>query len=111
MQVDLAREAAHLSRFIYNFRSWKDVSFPKPLYPLVHPAVLVETYEQGESVARFVDRPGKNRLNTALASIGTHTLLKMLLVRKLTLCLMYMMFLLYGLLILVYLVCDIRGIL
>lgn len=108
MQVDLAREAAHLSRFIYNFRSWKDVSFPKPLYPLVHPAVLVETYEQGESVARFVDRPGKNRLNTALASIGTHTLLKMLLVRKLTLCLMYMMF--FGLLILVYLVCDIRGI-
>lgn len=80
MQVDLAREAAHLSRFIYNFRTWKDVSFPKPLYPLVHPAVLVETYEQGESVSRFVDRPGKNRLNTALASIGTHTLLKMLLV-------------------------------
>ncbi|CAB4284583.1 unnamed protein product [Prunus armeniaca] len=29
---------------------WKDVSFPKPLYPLVHPAVLVETYEQGENV-------------------------------------------------------------
>lgn len=87
------------------------MSFPKPLYPLVHPAVLVETYEQGESVARFVDRPGKNRLNTALASIGTHTLLKMLLVRKLTLCIMYIIFLLFGLLILVYLVCDIRGIL
>lgn len=79
-QVDLAREAAHLSRFIYNFRRWKDVSFPKPLYPLVHPAVLVETFEQGESVARFVERRGKNRLNSALASIGTHTLLKMLLV-------------------------------
>jgi len=79
-QVDLAREAAHLSRFIYNFRRWKDVSFPKPLYPLVHPAVLVETYEQGESVSRFMDRPDKNRVNSALASIGTHTLLKMLLV-------------------------------
>ncbi|PRQ28708.1 putative protein kinase [Rosa chinensis] len=38
-QVDLAREAANLSRFTYNFRRWKDVSFPKPLYPLVHPAV------------------------------------------------------------------------
>ncbi len=79
-QVDLSREAAHLSRFIYNFRSWKDVSFPKPLYPLVHPAVLVESYEQGESVARFVDRPGKTRLNSELASIGTNTLLKMMLV-------------------------------
>eukprot|EP00252_Welwitschia_mirabilis_P006532 TRINITY_DN17416_c0_g1_i6.p1 TRINITY_DN17416_c0_g1~~TRINITY_DN17416_c0_g1_i6.p1 ORF type:complete len:657 (-),score=88.26 TRINITY_DN17416_c0_g1_i6:81-2051(-) len=80
-QVDLAREAAQLNRFLYNFRRWKDVSFPKPLYPLVHPAVLVETYEQGESVARYVDQPeSDNRLNRSLAHIGTHTLLKMLLV-------------------------------
>ncbi|KAI4368187.1 hypothetical protein MLD38_016773 [Melastoma candidum] len=80
-QVDLAREAAHLSRFIYNFRRWKDVSFPKPVYPLVHPAVLVETYEQGESVSRYVDElKGNSRLKSALAHIGTHALLKMLLV-------------------------------
>lgn len=80
-QVDLAREAAHLSRFIYNFRRWKDVSFPKPVYPLVHPAVLVETYEQGESVARYVDElEGHDRVKHALAHIGTHALLKMLLV-------------------------------
>ncbi|KAK1304150.1 putative aarF domain-containing protein kinase [Acorus calamus] len=80
-QVDLAREAAHLSRFIYNFRRWKDVSFPKPLYPLVHPAVLVETYEQGECVSHYVDEvEGNDRLKSALAHIGTHALLKMLLV-------------------------------
>ncbi|XP_028124130.1 probable serine/threonine-protein kinase abkC [Camellia sinensis] len=80
-QVDLAREAAHLSRFIYNFRRWKDVSFPKPVYPLVHPAVLVETFEQGESVAYYVDElEGHCRLKSALAHIGTHALLKMLLV-------------------------------
>ena len=80
-QVDLAREAAHLSRFIYNFRRWKDVSFPKPLYPLVHPAVLVETYEHGESVSHYVDELGGNdRLKSALAHIGSHALLKMLLV-------------------------------
>uniref|UniRef100_A0A0D9WAP0 ABC1 atypical kinase-like domain-containing protein n=1 Tax=Leersia perrieri TaxID=77586 RepID=A0A0D9WAP0_9ORYZ len=80
-QVDLAREAAHLSRFIYNFRRWKDVSFPKPLYPLVHPAVLVETYEHGESVAHYVDDlDGHDRIKSALAHIGTHALLKMLLV-------------------------------
>ncbi|XP_010927618.1 uncharacterized protein [Elaeis guineensis] len=80
-QVDLAREAAHLSRFIYNFRRWKDVSFPKPLYPLVHPAVLVETYEHGESVSHYVDElEGHDRLKSALAHIGTHALLKMLLV-------------------------------
>jgi aarF domain-containing kinase len=80
-QVDLAREAAHLSRFIYNFRMWKDVSFPKPLYPLVHPAVLVETYEHGESVSHYVDdQDGHERIKSALAHIGTHALLKMLLV-------------------------------
>ncbi|KAI3984604.1 hypothetical protein MKX01_040481 [Papaver californicum] len=80
-QVDLAREAAQLSRFIYNFRQWKDVSFPKPLYPLVHPAVLVETFENGESVAAYVDENvGHERMKSALAHIGTHALLKMLLV-------------------------------
>ncbi|XP_024367568.1 uncharacterized protein [Physcomitrium patens] len=41
-QVDLTLEAAHLQRFIYNFRKSKDVSFPTPIYPLVHPTVLVE---------------------------------------------------------------------
>ncbi|GAB2298739.1 hypothetical protein Dimus_032813 [Dionaea muscipula] len=80
-QVDLSREAAHLNRFIYNFRRWRDVSFPKPLYPLVHPAVLVETYEQGESVAHYIEElQGHDRIKAALAHIGTHALLKMLLV-------------------------------
>ncbi|KAL3627626.1 hypothetical protein CASFOL_028989 [Castilleja foliolosa] len=80
-QVDLAREAAHLSRFIYNFRSWRDVTFPKPVYPLVHPAVLVETFEHGDSVSHYVDElEGNERIKSALAHIGTHALLKMLLV-------------------------------
>ncbi|KAJ1390399.1 UbiB domain [Sesbania bispinosa] len=80
-QVDLAREAAHLSRFIYNFRQWRDVSFPKPVYPLVHPAVLVETYENGESVSHYVDElQGHEGIKSALAHIGTNALLKMLLV-------------------------------
>ncbi|XP_051135944.1 uncharacterized protein LOC127254731 isoform X2 [Andrographis paniculata] len=80
-QVDLAREAANLSRFIYNFRSWKDVSFPKPLYPLVHPAVLVETYEHGENILHYIDKlEAHEQMRTTLAHIGTHALLKMLLV-------------------------------
>lgn len=80
-QVDLSREAAHLSRFIYNFRNWKDVSFPRPLYPLVHPSVLVETFEQGENVSLYVDGLERNtRIKRDLAHIGTHALLKMLLV-------------------------------
>ncbi|CAL0333791.1 unnamed protein product [Lupinus luteus] len=80
-QVDLSREAAHLSRFIYNFRRWKDVSFPVPLYPLVHPSVLVETYEHGESVLHYIDElKGHEHFKSSLAHIGTHALLKMLLV-------------------------------
>ncbi|KAK6917448.1 ABC1 atypical kinase-like domain [Dillenia turbinata] len=60
---------------------WNDVSFPKPLYPLVHPAVLVETCEQGDSVSRYVDElEGHARIKAALAHVGTHALLKMLLV-------------------------------
>lgn len=83
-QVDLAREAANLSRFIYNFRHWKDASFPKPLYPLVHPAVLVETYEHGENILHYVDSlDGQEHIKSALAHIGTHALLKMLLVMDL----------------------------
>ncbi|XP_004294475.1 PREDICTED: ABC1 family protein YPL109C, mitochondrial-like [Fragaria vesca subsp. vesca] len=80
-QVDLSREAAHLSRFSYNFRNSKDVSFPRPLYPLVHPSVLVETYEHGESVQHYVDElEGNEPIRNALAHIGTNALLKMLLV-------------------------------
>ncbi|XP_038981700.1 probable serine/threonine-protein kinase abkC isoform X2 [Phoenix dactylifera] len=80
-QVDLSREAAHLGRFIYNFRNWKDVSFPRPLYPLVHPSVLVETFEQGESVSHYVDEfEGNTQIKRDLAHIGTHALLKMLVV-------------------------------
>ncbi|KAJ4981219.1 hypothetical protein NE237_032056 [Protea cynaroides] len=79
-QVDLAREAAHLNRFIYNFRGWKDVSFPKPLYPLVHPAVLVESYEQGKSISYYVDElEGNNRIKSAVSHIGANALLKMIL--------------------------------
>ncbi|TVU38435.1 hypothetical protein EJB05_11806 [Eragrostis curvula] len=79
-QVDLSREAAHLSRFIYNFRRWRHVSFPKPLYPLVHPSVLVETFENGDSVSHFMDEiKGNSRMGRDLAHIGTYAFLKMLL--------------------------------
>lgn len=34
-QLDLSMEAEHLQRFNANFRSWDNVKFPVPLYPLV----------------------------------------------------------------------------
>ena len=46
LQLDLALEARHLARFNRNFRSWRNLSFPAPIFPLVAPDVLVETFEQ-----------------------------------------------------------------
>ncbi|KAJ4745314.1 Protein kinase superfamily protein [Rhynchospora pubera] len=82
-QVDLSREATHLSRFLYNFRKWRNVSFPQPLYPYVHPSVLVETFEKGESVSHFIDNIvscGNDVTRKDLAHLGTYAFLKMLLV-------------------------------
>jgi aarF domain-containing kinase len=79
-QVDLTLEAAHLQRFIYNFRKWKNVSFPVPIYPFVHPTVLVETFEEGQTVANFVDTGPLSSVHSRLAYIGSSCLLKMLLV-------------------------------
>jgi aarF domain-containing kinase len=54
---------------------------PKASVSLVHPSVLVETYEQGESVLHYVEElEGHEQIKSALAQIGTHALLKMLLV-------------------------------
>ena len=54
-QVDLALEARHLWQFNYNFRKNKLVRFPFPIYPLVAPEVLVETFEDGEVISRYVE--------------------------------------------------------
>ncbi|XP_073390853.1 uncharacterized protein [Physcomitrium patens] len=78
-QVDLTLEAAHLQRFIYNFRKSKDVSFPTPIYPYVHPTVLVETYEEGLSVAKYVNSGPLTKTHSQLANIGSSCLLKMML--------------------------------
>lgn len=57
LQVDLGREAFHLHAFNYNFRKLrKSVSFPVPLYPLAAPQCLVETFEPGEHISRYVAR-------------------------------------------------------
>eukprot|EP00873_Tetraselmis_striata_P040137 jgi/Tetstr1/460401/TSEL_000079.t2 len=78
-QVDLSYEASNLFRFNFNFRGCGNVCFPVPVYPLVMPDVLVETYEQGEPISKYVASPG-HELNQAIARIGCRTYLKMLLV-------------------------------
>jgi aarF domain-containing kinase len=52
--VDLSREAHNLWRFNYNFRRTRHVEFPEPLFPLVSPDVLVESYEHGDHIAMYL---------------------------------------------------------
>lgn len=51
-QLDLSCEARHLARFQHNFRLWRSVSFPTPIYPLVSADVLVESFEDGDLISR-----------------------------------------------------------
>lgn len=51
-QLDLSSEARALAKFNKNFRTWRNVSFPAPVYPLVASDVLVETFEPGRLISR-----------------------------------------------------------
>jgi len=51
-QVNLDVEAANLDRFIWNFRKWRAVSFPRPM--VASHGVIVETLEGGLSIADHI---------------------------------------------------------
>ena len=60
-QLDFRDEARNLEKFSSNFSSsfWSAVvSFPQPIKGLVSHDVLVETFEDGESVAKYLHRAG-----------------------------------------------------
>lgn len=84
-QVDLSREGQYLRMFAWNFRKEDKVNFPRPLFPLVSPSVLVETYEPGEHISRYVEGRGDrgDGHNTELARIGARAMLHMLIVDNL----------------------------
>lgn len=49
-------QAKNLARFNRNFSRWaRSLSFPRPIYPLVAPEVLVETFEEGTLINTIVD--------------------------------------------------------
>ena len=79
-QVDFEHEARSLWRFCYNFRDRDGVRFPQPMYPLVSPAVLVETFESGGAITEHVSAGPGGRYGTALARLGSDAVLHMLLV-------------------------------
>lgn len=82
-QVDLSREGYYLHAFNYNFRKESTVRFPVPLYPLVSPAVLVETFEDGCHISSYVAKGAGAPYNTELAQIGAHAMLHMMVVDNL----------------------------
>jgi len=78
-QLDLAIEAAHLTRFKHNFRLSSSVSFPTPIYPLVSSDVLVESFEEGSLITSYINTQQQITRRHLLADIGLNLYLQMLL--------------------------------
>jgi len=77
LQVNLCVEARNLEQFALNFGRVESVRFPKPLWHLVRPYVLVETYEEGVPVQHYVTDRSSGQFNAKLAELGIDTILKM----------------------------------
>ena len=75
-QLDLVREARNLERFRENFRANPRCHFPEPIAPWVHPTVLVESFEEGDPIARYLTE--KHEANPAIARTGLEVLAKMI---------------------------------
>lgn len=77
-QLDLRAEAAALAQFANNFRWWWGVQFPMPAAPaMVSSTVLVETFEEGEHISKYVGT--EYPFNKRLADLGMNCYFKMLL--------------------------------
>ncbi|XP_013413093.1 uncharacterized aarF domain-containing protein kinase 2-like [Lingula anatina] len=87
-QLDLCHEARNLDTFADNFADVPSVRFPRPLWPYVKHNVLVETFEEGKPISKFItltseDEDEQQRLYTlkqALGDICVDSLLKMIFV-------------------------------
>lgn len=94
-QLDLSHEAVNLDKFNNNFIGFGGVVFPRPISPLVNEEVLVETFEAGESVEKYIagaadpdcaecePRHKDKALHRRIANLGCKALLKMMLVDNL----------------------------
>jgi len=91
-QVDFNVESTKLEHFNYNFRMWKHIEFPKPLWSSSQ--ALIESYEEGVSLQHYINRgdamgmleEGQEEtaeLNKRLAKLGLTAVLKMMVVDNL----------------------------
>ncbi|XP_070553879.1 uncharacterized aarF domain-containing protein kinase 2-like [Ptychodera flava] len=81
-QIDLRVEAKNLDRFNQNFQDVPCIKFPKPIRPYVKRDVMVETFEEGEHVSKYLqdDDDSSEELKAKLATLGIDALLKMVFV-------------------------------
>ncbi|KAH8608063.1 putative ABC1 family [Trypanosoma vivax] len=73
-QLDLRTECENLQQFAFNFRDFPGVVFPRPLPSLCTQDVLVETFEEGQSLKEIQS----GECYRELAERGCHMFLKML---------------------------------
>lgn len=80
-QIDLRVEAKNLDSFNKFFADSLEVKFPSPIWPLVHPQVLIETWEAGIPISHFIGgNRGEmipNKQKEKLARMGVAAILKM----------------------------------
>nr|XP_006820386.1 PREDICTED: uncharacterized aarF domain-containing protein kinase 2-like [Saccoglossus kowalevskii] len=81
-QIDLRYEAKNLERFNVNFSDVSCVKFPKPIRPYVRKDVMVETYEEGECISKYLNdnENSSEELRNKLADMAIDALLKMVFV-------------------------------
>ncbi|CAI5511968.1 unnamed protein product [Closterium sp. Naga37s-1] len=79
-QADLRVEAYHASRLYNDFYPVRErVVIAQVLPHLVSEGVIVESFERGEPLHRFLHTKENNSLNTQIAAVGVDAYLKMLL--------------------------------
>lgn len=83
MQVDLSLEGNTLWRFNKNFAHDPDVTLPVPLYPWVSQDVLMQTFEEGMHISTYMDLDQDSARRAAVADVGSHCMLNMMLVHNL----------------------------
>ncbi|CAH2276559.1 Hypothetical predicted protein [Pelobates cultripes] len=76
-QMDLRYEARNLELFQQKFERVGYIKFPSPLRPLVTRNILVETYEEGESLSVYLQDGEPSLLKKRIAEMGVDMLLKM----------------------------------
>jgi len=83
VQMDFNQEALNLLRFRENFKDSKlNVTFPKPCFVSQCGKILMESFEEGETLSRLLDSPTSMKdpkERRAIGAIGVQSFLKMVL--------------------------------